>query len=132
MHVHPTLRLGFLGLVSLTLPMVVLVGCGSAPEANLLPVDDSTQVVAGAETTIAADTGGPEQPAPPNAGESVPGDMDGNGMVDQADENAYRDRFQEAFGSNTGNANYDPSLDMNGDGIVSWSDLQAFLALAGG
>ena len=119
----------------------LLVGCGTSPEGNL-PVTDGTATEAavaqapadlGGSDTGAADAGGADQPtSPANAGQPVvPGDMDGNGVVDQADENTYQDRFQEAFGSSTGDVNYDPSLDMNGDGIVGWSDLQAFLALAG-
>jgi len=108
----------------------LLVGCGTAPEANPLMTDGTASLAADAQAL--ADTGGADQPTPPpDAGQPMPGDMDGNGLVDQADENAYRSRFQETFGSGTGAANYDPSLDMNGDGIVSWADLQAFLALAG-
>jgi hypothetical protein len=132
---YPTIRLGILGLIFLTMPMVVLVGCGAAPEANPLMADGTTiaaDMQATADTS-GSDTGGAEQSTPPaDAGQPVAGDMNGNGVVDQADENAYRDGFQTAFGSSTGNANYDPSLDMNGDGVVSWTDLQAFLALAGG
>lgn len=118
----------------------LLVGCGTSPEANPLMTDGTVPPAADAQVsadtsgsdTGAADAGGAEQPTPPDAGQPAPGDMDGNGVVDQTDENNYRISFQTAFGSSAGGANYDPSLDMNGDNVIGWSDLQAFLAIVGG
>ncbi len=56
-------------------------------------------------------------PPPP-----IPGDTDGDGDIDDDDYNAFTD----AFGSNTGDPNYDPDADMDGDGDVDCADLRLF------
>jgi hypothetical protein len=55
--------------------------------------------------------------------------MDGNGSIDQADHDVFVARFDEAFGADSGKAAYDPLLDMDGDGLIGWSDLQQLVEL---
>jgi len=56
-------------------------------------------------------------PPPP-----IPGDIDGDGDIDNDD----FDRFGDAFGSTSADANYDPDADMDGDGDVDCADLRLF------
>jgi hypothetical protein len=50
----------------------------------------------------------------------VPGDVNGDGVVNCADVALVR----AAYGSNIGKSNYNPSADFNGDGFVNILDLQ--------
>jgi hypothetical protein len=52
-----------------------------------------------------------------------PGDTDGDGDVDNAD----LQRILDAWGSSTGDPNYDAGADLNGDGTVENVDLQELL-----
>ena len=53
----------------------------------------------------------------------LPGDVDGSGTVDRDDLNPIR----AAYGSSTGQRNYDPAADVNGDGRVGGLDRQLAL-----
>lgn len=53
----------------------------------------------------------------------VPGDVDGDGDVDQADLGA----LLGAYGSQDGDADYDPNADFDGDGDVDQADLGTLL-----
>ena len=61
--------------------------------------------------------------AAPAAWAGVPGDCDGNGVVDGDDVAIARD----AVGSAEGDDNYVAAADMDGDGGVSLGDLNAIL-----
>lgn len=54
--------------------------------------------------------------------ESNPFDLNGDGCVDEADEDILR----EAFGSAKGDPNYNPACDFNGDGLVNSADFNLF------
>ncbi len=123
-----------LGLALLGAAALLAAGCGPAPAA-LVPVADEPAPPPVApptftdQTPSSPGTPGPVQPAT-EPGQPAAGDLDGNGVIDQADKDAYLARFQNAFGTGDGSATYDPPLDMNGDGVISWADLQLFVKAA--
>ena len=58
---------------------------------------------------------------------SIPGDTDQDGDVDGADLAA----FASAFGSRTGDANFNPACDLNEDGLIDEQDLESFAQVFG-
>lgn len=57
-------------------------------------------------------------------GAALDGDVNGDGVLDEKDVKA----IAGAFGSKTGDRNFDPDADFNGDGIVNFQDLSILLA----
>jgi hypothetical protein len=62
--------------------------------------------------------------ATPDAARSalLPGDLNGDGLVDGADETLFLDLWSARIGD----ANYDPAGDLNGDGVINALDLAIF------
>jgi hypothetical protein len=59
---------------------------------------------------------------------AVPGDMNGDGAVNMADAGGFQVAYQEAFGADKsqGNPKYNGKVDMDGNGIIDFRDLQLF------
>ncbi len=128
MLVLQTTRVWTGGMTLLCMLLVTLIGCGAAP---VLTPESETAEDAAQRSVVTNDTGqqGPNPTLKP--GEIPPGDIDGNGQVDEADLNAFVTRFDEVFGTGADNPTFDKALDMNGDDLISWADLQLFLELVG-
>jgi len=119
------------GLAGLVLVWLVLGGCAVAPEPDPAVLPQADQAAGGAAATGVSDPNDPgSERAVVPAGASGAGDLDGNNVIDAADKDLFLVRFERAFGS-TGGAAYDPLLDMDGDGQITWADLQAFVDLVG-
>lgn len=64
-----------------------------------------------------------------NTGQPKAGDMDGDGIVGPSDVQAYRDAYTVAFGTSQDDPGFDARLDLDGDGQITFADLQALLAM---
>jgi len=64
-----------------------------------------------------------------NSNSAIPGDMDGDGIVGQSDVAVYTAAYKATFGLSEGDPGFDPSIDLDGDGMITFADLQAFNAL---
>ncbi len=53
------------------------------------------------------------------------GDVNGDGVVDQAD----LDLVTAAFGTREGDPLFDPQADLNGDGVIGLEDIQALIQI---
>lgn len=128
MLVLQTTRVWTGGMALLCMLLVTLIGCGAAP---VLTPETETADDAAQRSVVTNDTGQQDPNPTLKPGEIPPGDIDGNGQVDEADLNAFVTRFDEVFGTGADNPTYDKALDMNGDDLISWADLQLFLELVG-
>lgn len=61
--------------------------------------------------------------APCDSSEGIPGDIDGDGQVGTMQDALA---FREAFGSETGDPNFNPNADLDGNGRVNVGDLKIF------
>jgi hypothetical protein len=86
------------------------VGPGQTLSVTFAPTDSLDYNPAAASVTINVNPRG-----------SVPGDLNGDGVVDCADLNIIK----ASFGKKTGQAGFDPRADLNNDGIVNVIDLSA-------
>ena len=100
-------------------------GCPSLQEA----VDDVLTNESLQNNEVA---GSPQPEQTPETTDNVPattGDMDGDGIVGQSDVAIYTAAYTAAFGLSEGDPGFDPHLDIDGDGAITFADLQAFNAL---
>ena len=87
---------------------VLALGAGQILSATFVPTDKGDYNSAAATVTINV-----------NATATVPGDLNGDGVVNCADLNIAK----ASFGKKAGQAGFDPRADLNGDGIVNVIDL---------
>ena len=99
MRSFSTTQAWIVGLALLSLPLGGLIGCGAASEIASPVADDTTQRTVVPSDAV-PDTGGPgaDPASQADNGPNPAGDMDGNGKVDLADQDAYLLRFDEVFG----------------------------------
>lgn len=74
------------------------------------------------------DQSGPDV-KPPNDSAPTPGDLSGDGRVDDTDAGLMSSEFEAAFGARKGEGGYQLRLDLDNDGRITWRDLQIFTGL---
>ncbi len=90
------------------------------PQSGVVLLSGNAQTLSVAFTpTDAADYSSASASVKINVKAAVPGDLNGDGVVNCTDLNIIK----AAFGKKTGQAGFDPRADVNGDGIVNVVDL---------
>jgi len=88
------------------------------------PLGPDTEAFFARADLFLQDVGTPDSP-PMAEGAVALGDINADGVIDSADFQALR----QAFGACTGQDNYNPAADLDGDDCVNFKDLRVFLQL---